>query len=163
GFSLASRVYIGLSQLEKTHLMRKGATAYYSHLYLLPEGSDLDAVAKKLNQELKDPSIQIRTHRNASEEVGRLLNYFNDYLGLVALVALFLAGIGAAYLFRSFLSRRTREIAILISLGVTNRNARKVYLLQLGILGSFAAIATCAVSALLLPALGLFAKPYMPF
>ncbi len=163
GFSLATRVYMGLSQIEQTHLLRKGSTAYWSRLFLFPKNTDVEKLAKKLDLELKDPAVQVRTHRNASEEVGRLLGYLNDYLGLVALVALFLAGIGAGYLFRSFLSRRTKEIAILTSLGVTNRMARRIYLLQLGILGGIAAIITCAIAATTLPLASWAVSPYLPF
>lgn len=163
GFSLATRVYMGLSQVEQTHLLRKGSTAYWSRLFLFPKDTDVEKLAKKIDHELKDPAIQVRTHRNASEEVGRLLGYLNDYLGLVALVALFLAGIGAGYLFRSFLSRRTKEIAILTSLGITNRMARRIYLLQLGILGAIAAVITCGVAAAVLPLASWLVSPYLPF
>jgi putative ABC transport system permease protein len=163
GFSLATRVYMGLSQVGPTHLLRPGSTAYWSRLFLLPQNTDVEAIAKKLDHELKDPAIQVRTHNNASEEVGRLLGYLNDYLGLVALVALFLAGIGAGYLFRSFLARRTKEIAILTSLGVTHRMAQRIYLLQLGILGGLAALFTCGVAAGLFPIASWAISPYLPF
>jgi putative ABC transport system permease protein len=163
GFSLATRVYLGASQVEATHLLRKGSTASWSRLFLLPKDTDVEALAKKLNHELKDPAIQVRTDKNASEEVGRLLGYLNDYLGLVALVALFLAGIGAGYLFRSFLSRRTKEIAILTSLGVTNSMARRIYLLQLGILGGIAALFTCGVATGIFPFASWALTPYLPF
>jgi len=163
GFSLATRAYIGISQLDQTHLIRPGSTAYWSRLFHFPKSTDVEALAKRLNHELKDPAIQVRTHRNASEEVGRLLGYLNDYLGLVALVALFLAGIGAGYLFRSFLARRTKEIAILTSLGVTHRLARRIYLLQLGMLGAIAATLACALASAGLPFASWAVSPYLPF
>jgi putative ABC transport system permease protein len=154
GFSLASRLYIGMKYLPETHLLQKGSTAYFYRLYRLPDIYDSELIGSQLNLALKDPAVQVRTHRKASEEVGRLLGYLNDYLGLVALVALLLSNIGSSYLFRSFLSRRLHEIAILSSLGVTPRGARAIYLFQLGILGVLAASATLAASQAILPTVG---------
>jgi putative ABC transport system permease protein len=154
GFSLASRLYIGLKYLDSTELLQKGSTAYFYHLYHLPAIYDSELVGSQLNLVLTDPTVQVRTHRKASEEVGRVLGYLNDYLGLVALVALFLANIGSSYLFRSFLSRHMREIAIVTSLGATYRGARAIYLFQLALLGGFASSLTLLVSLAILPIVG---------
>ncbi|MDR3606108.1 MAG: FtsX-like permease family protein [Oligoflexia bacterium] len=154
GFSLASRLYLSLKYLDDTHLVQKGSTAYFYRLYRLPQIYDAELIGSRLNLALTDPAVQVRTHRKASEEVGRLLGYLNDYLGLVALVALFLANIGSSYLFRSFLSRRLKEIAILSSLGVTPRGTRAIYLFQIGILGILAGAVTLVVSQAVLPTVG---------
>ncbi len=154
GVSLAPRVYIGLSRLEATGLVAAESTATYRKLFRLPEGSDLQAVIQALNEGLEDPAVTVTSHRNASEQIGRVMGYLNDYLGLVSLAALFLAGLGAAYLFRSFLARRMTELAILMSLGLTRSKARNLFLLQLSVLGAMAALASLAVSAPLLAVAG---------
>jgi putative ABC transport system permease protein len=161
GFSLASRLYLSLKYLPETHLIQKGSTAYFYRLYRLPERYDSELIGSQLSVALKDPAVQVRTHRKASEEVGRLLGYLNDYLGLVALVALFLANIGSSYLFRGFLSKRLHEIAILSSLGVTPRGARAIYLFQLGILGTLAAGLTLLASQTILPTVGWIVERFL--
>lgn len=163
GFDLATRVYIGLPQLGATHLIRKGSVLNYSRLYLLPEQASADDLKKTLNDRLTDPSLQVKTYKDASEEIGRLLRILNDYLGLVALVALFLASIGSGYLFRSFISRRTREIAILTSLGVHPREARMIYILNLMMMGALASLVTVLAAWAILPPLGWFVSPFLPF
>jgi predicted lysophospholipase L1 biosynthesis ABC-type transport system permease subunit len=71
------------------------------------------------------------------------LGYLNDYLGMVSLVALFLAGLGAAYLFRDYLHSRFQEIAILMSLGAARRSTYLLLLSQILILGGMAVIVSC--------------------
>jgi putative ABC transport system permease protein len=151
--TLGPKVYIGMPFLEATHLLKRGSTAYRFRLFRLPDNVDPEKLSKKLDLALPDPAIQVNTHRKNSEEVGRLLDYLGDYLGLVALVALFLAGVGASYLLQSLFAQRTREVAILASLGVSYRRIRDTYLLQQAILGTAAAVAALAVASGILPIL----------
>ena len=150
-FDLAPRVYIGMNQLSGTGLIRPGSVVWYHRLFRLRPDQDADALVRKLDQRLKDPGLEVESARDSSESVGRLQGFLNDYLGLAALISLFLAAIGAAYLFRSFLSRRLQDIAILMSLGLDPRRARRIYLLQLGILGAVAALVSSILAILLLP------------
>ncbi len=150
--SFAPRIYIGLEQLKQTGLIQPGSTLTYRWYYRTPLDQSEDIVMR-LEKRLTDPSLQIASHQSASAQSGRMINYLNDYLGLVSLVALFLASVGAGYLFRSFLGKRLKEIGIYMSLGLTHSQARKIYLIQLGILGALAAVLAGGLSLLLLPAL----------
>ena len=119
GFSIAPKVFVGIPQLERTALVAKGSRIFRSWLIKLPsEGADADAISRTLTTALKASDVRIKPHRGASEEIYRALLHLSDFLGLVALVALFLAGVGGAYLCRSFLERRSKDIAILLSLGM---------------------------------------------
>ena len=86
----------------------------------------------------------------------------NQSLGLVALVAIFLAGIGSAHLFRAYLARRVKDIAILVSLGATRGRAQRVYLLKLCLLSAIAAALACGVAALLAGLVPLVAGDLLP-
>lgn len=152
GVSLAPRVYLGLAQLENTRLIRKGSRIVYQSYFKIPEpGFDVEAIATQLRREIADPALKIQTHRNASRELARALTAVSDFLGLVSLAALFLAAIGVAYSFRAYLLSRLREIAILMALGVSVANARRVYVWQLFVLGLAAGVVALASSAALLP------------
>lgn len=166
GASLAPRLYIGLPFLERTGLIREGSTVSYTRFFKLPPGTPgetTEQAALALDRALPDPAVQIRTHRQASEEVGQLVHYLDDFLGLVALVALFLSGIGSAYLFRSYLSGKVREIAILQSLGASPAMARRSCLIQLAILGSLASALGLGACLALLPALRTVVRSVIPF
>jgi putative ABC transport system permease protein len=102
------------------------------------------------------------THKRAGNNLGRLLGYLNDYLGLVAMIAIFLAGIGAAYLFRNYLVHRFREISILMSLGATRQQTYRMVLWQLGLLGTGAALIAIFISLAILPLLPLLLKQFLP-
>jgi putative ABC transport system permease protein len=151
GFSLASRVYIGDTQLEGADLIRKGSTVSYKYLYRLPAGANANLLAETVNRRFAEPGIRVVSHERGSEMVGRLQGFLTDYLGLAALASLFLSALGAAYLFRSFLARRLRELAILISLGLRPAEARRLYLIQLALLGALAAAVSAAVVTAFLP------------
>jgi putative ABC transport system permease protein len=151
GVSLAPRIYVGRTSLISTGLVRPGSTITYRRLYKLPESVNLESLSKELNRELDDPAIQITTHQNASEQVGRVFQYLGDYLALTALVALLLAGLGGAYLFRNWIGKHLKELAVLRTLGLTPNESQIVLALQLVLLGIAAATLASAVSAITLP------------
>ncbi len=100
-------IYMGIPQVEATGLIQLGSRITYSRFYKLPPNynvSRLEPIFEQQEQEVfRDTRrISMTTHEEESEDLGRILGYMNDYLGLIALIALFLAGVGAAYLFRSF-------------------------------------------------------------
>ncbi|MBT3214661.1 MAG: FtsX-like permease family protein [Deltaproteobacteria bacterium] len=166
-FGLAPRVYLGYSQMQETGLLSKKSRVSYQRLYRLPEGTDLSGLVVDLQNQIKsfdgsDSKIRILTHKRAGNNLGRLLGYLNDYLGLVAMIAVFLAGIGAAYLFRNYLVHRFREISILMSLGATRQQTYRMVLWQLGLLGTGAALIAIIISLAILPLLPLLLKQFLP-
>lgn len=158
GFSFAPPVYIGRSTFDDTQLNQKRSTGYFRLLYKLSEDQNAISLANSLHQLYEDPAVQIRTFQNASEQVGRLLAYLNDYLGLTALVALFLTALGTGFLYRSYLSKRLRDIAILKSFGEPSSRIERLYGFQIIFLGLMAAIPVSLVSYFLIPYLGIYAS-----
>jgi putative ABC transport system permease protein len=155
GFAFAPRVYIGWDQLPATGLIQFGSRATYRLLYRLPE-RDPQALAEALAQRKDLAELRIESHREAGADVARVTTFLTRFLALVALVALLLAGLGSAFLFRAFLQRRLREVAILISVGATYGRAQAVYVWQLAILGIASAgfaLAVCGVAVPWIPRL----------
>jgi len=151
GFAFAPRVYIGWDQLPATELIQFGSRATYRLLYRLSEERDPQALADALAGRADLAELRFESHLDAGEDVARVTTYLTRFLALVALVALLLAGLGSAFLFRAFLQRRLREVAILISVGATYARAQSVYVWQLVILGAASAGFTLAASGLVLP------------
>jgi putative ABC transport system permease protein len=148
-----AKIYVGLPFVADTGLLKTGSRVYYSRLYKLPPDQNASEIKGNIKKVLTNTDIMVTSHEKASPEFGRILTNLNDYLGLVSLVALFLAGVGSAFLFRSHLSKRIGDIAILLSLGVHSSVARMVYALHLVFLGSIATILTTLICIFLLPAL----------
>lgn len=160
--AMAPRVYIGMDQLDKTGLVQNGSTLWDAYLFQLPPESDVATLELNLKDELTDPGIRIKTYKEAGQDDGRMLGYLSDYLGLVSLVALVLAGIGAAYLFRDYMERKTTAVATLVSLGLTHNRALLLCLMELGILGFTSAISACLISIPLIPSALRFFKNFSP-
>lgn len=150
---LAPKVFISRTYLEETNLLGAGSLAYHTHLFRLPEGSDIPAFGRGLERVLDSPEIRTYTHRQAGHRAGRLLRYLSDFLSLVSLVALFLACLGSGFLFHGFLNHRMPELATLISLGATRSTALRIFLFQLFLLGFFASVPATVASCVLLPML----------
>lgn len=159
--ALAPKVYIGQEQLKDTSLVQRGSRISYRYIYKLPGDPDLPALVKELRATIGPSEMNVQSHVDASEALGRLLGYLTDYLGLVALVALFLASLGTGYLFRSFLMSRLHSIATMMSLGASPRQAQSVYAMQLVCLGIIAGVAGIVLSFLLLPWLPVLLKSFM--
>jgi len=166
-FGFVPQVYLSLSKMQETRLLTKKSRVSYQRLYRLPNGTDLDGLEKKLQNKINefvgaDTKIRLLTHKRAGNNLGRLLGYLNDYLGLVAMIAVFLAGIGAAYLFRNYIVNRFREMSILMSLGATRKQTYRMVLWQLGLLGTGGALIAIILSLGILPFLPLLLKPFLP-
>lgn len=163
GASLAPRVFVNRQLLANSGLLQYGSTFSVAFLLKLPENTPEAPLQEALYQALPDPQISIATPTSAGEDSGRQLGYLSDYLGLVAIVALFMSALGAAYIYRLFLSTRMREIAILRTLGLQSVEAMGVYVVQASLLGLIATVPTILFSHLVLPFLSQLLAAFMPF
>ena len=167
-FGVASRIYMSYEQVQNTGLTAVGKSrVFHRQYYKLALGIDEELAAEKLQKDLDELgeeaySLRVQTPAGASQQVGRALGYLNDYLGMVSLVALFLAGLGAAYLFRDYLHSRFQEIAILMSLGAARKSTYLLLLSQILILGGMAVIVSAFVSLALLQILPHLVSDFLP-
>ncbi|MEZ0392453.1 MAG: ABC transporter permease [Pseudobdellovibrionaceae bacterium] len=160
--ALASRIYVGLEQMKKTQLVTAGSTLTDNYYLKVPENLNSLQVVEEIKKQIPDPSVRIKSYQSEAEDSGRALKYLSDYLGLVSLVALFLAALGSAYLFRSFIYSRYYQIAILNALGLNKKRAQKIYLAQLLLLGLGASMLSLLGATLLLPLLTALLKTLAP-
>jgi putative ABC transport system permease protein len=160
-------IYMGLPQVESTGLIQLGSRISYSRFYKMPPGYSVAGLEERFNvlerEVFRDTRrINMTTHEEESEDLGRILGYMNDYLGLIALIALFLAGVGAAYLFRAFFTSRFKDMAILMCLGGTPKQAYLMTLVQIVLLGSVSAVIASCIAWFALPLLPLLFDGFLP-
>ncbi len=163
--AFAPRVMIGLNHLDATGLVAVGSRVFHSYIVGLPNNmpdKTLDELSLALKTNIKAPNVRVKTHRIAGQDMNRALIYLNDFLGLVSMVALFLAGVGTSFLFRSHIKKRFREIAILLSLGMQRGTAKLVYIFQIILLGAIATAFSSLLSWLLLPLIPVVFGPVFP-
>ena len=164
---IAYRVFIGMKQAEKTGLIRRGSRRSHHYLYKLPKNSDLKKISRNLKLLIQErygdnPNVFIQTHQGSSQQINRTMGYLSDYLGLVSLVALFLAGIGTAYLFRGYLVGKVKELAILMCLGGKKSETYFMSFIQIGGLGLVSALIASLLSMLVIPVFPMILKNYLP-
>jgi putative ABC transport system permease protein len=115
------------------------------------------AAAERLRAALPDPAFyRVETYREAQPALRENLARVSRFLGLVALLSLFVGGIGVAQTVRAWIAGRLDAIAILKCLGVRPREILALYLGQtalLGLAGSLLGMALGTAVQQLLPGL----------
>ncbi|MBI3805669.1 MAG: FtsX-like permease family protein [Nitrospirae bacterium] len=161
-FSLGPRVLLSQAALEKAHLVQIGSRVTRRLLFK----TDLPATPEFLKDDLKQrwssESVRLQTYREAQPRLGRFLENFATYLGLVGLITLMIGGIAVASNIHAFLSERMQTIAILKSLGTPTWGVMAVYLLLALLLGGIGSLLGVALGIGVHHALLSLLAPFLP-
>jgi putative ABC transport system permease protein len=159
-FTLGPRAFLSKEGFARTSLEGQGSRVSYRALFKLPEGAtaaELNAVAAAVKRVLPPgENYRVETYRQAQPALRKNLSRIERFLGLVALLSLFVGGIGVAQSVRAWLTGRLDSIAILKCLGLRPREIFPLYLgqtLLLGLAGSVVGIVAGAIVQLILPRL----------
>jgi putative ABC transport system permease protein len=145
GMGFAPRVMIHSKYLQSSGLIKLGSTFNERWNYKLPAGTNLIAIKESLQKQIQDPVVDIESTQDSAEDSNRVLKYFTDYLGLVALVALGLCFLCGSYLLQWTFLTKKKSIAIYKTLGLEDYKIISIYIFQ-NILISFVA---CIISYVL--------------
>ncbi len=121
------RVYIPARYLQETGLLGFGARAEYEAYLRLPGSIAAQSIAKERGPTLRAERVRVRTVEDDRERLNETLSRLTGYLGLVALIALLLGGIGVASAVVVFIRQRLDTIAVLRCLGATGARVLGVY------------------------------------
>ena len=162
---IAPKVFISEGGLERAKLLGEGSTARYQVAFKFPKQSEVDVnlIAQKLETLFPSTDMRVVTPTKASEGLARGLDYLGDFLGLVSVVALFLASVGLFYLYRSYLSSKRREIAILNFLGLAQKEILKIFSLHLCLLGALGTMVSLLFISILFPPIISYVNDLLPF
>ncbi len=159
GFALGDSAISALDLPERAGLTQPGAM-YRSatRVKFTDPARDPEAVVEALDKRFGDDAFDTRTRNSASPSTQRFVSRMGQFLALVGLAALVIAGIGIGGGVSSYLEARRTSIATLKVLGATSRDISRIYLLQVGaaaLAGSLAGLlAGVLVTPLLARALG---------
>ncbi|MDE2302075.1 MAG: ABC transporter permease [Sphingomonadales bacterium] len=133
GFALGPTVIVAADAPARAGLVAPGAM-YRSKLRLAcRRACDAVAIAGRLRRRFPASGIELRTRDEAAPGAENLVSRLGDFLVLVGLAALAIAGIGIGGGATSYLEARRGTIATLKVLGATGGDIVRVYLLQLGV------------------------------
>lgn len=139
------RVFIGTGDLAATGLLEFGARVEYATYAQLADPSQGPALRTAYRDELRTHRVSISTVENESEELSEALDRLGRYLGLVALVALLLGGLGVASAVHVFIRQKLDTIAVLRCLGATTPEIFVIYLLQAVAMGGLGSLLGAAI------------------
>ncbi|HEX3129454.1 MAG TPA: FtsX-like permease family protein [Thermoanaerobaculia bacterium] len=159
-FTIGPRAFLAPSGLARTQLQGPGSRIGYKALLKLPPGFPAESIAsakERLEQALPGNQFyRIETYKEAQPALRSSIDRVDRFLGLVALLSLFVGGIGVAQSVRAWLASRLDAIAVLKCLGMRPREIFPLYLGQtalLGLAGSLVGILLGSAVQLALPSL----------
>ena len=158
GLSLGPAVIVAQDLPERAGLVAPGAMYRSKVRVALSNKSDPESKVEQLKRQFPDAGFQYRTRENAAPGADRFVKQMGEFLTLVGLAALTIAGIGIGGGVSSYLEARRASIATLKVIGASSADIARIYLLQIlaaGIAGSLAGLAAgVLVTPLLANALG---------
>ena len=153
GFALGQTVIVPLSLPEAAGLVAPGAMFQTKTRVAFEGNRDPDEVAEALQEAFPDSPFDIRTRNRASPGADRFVSRMGEFLTLVGLAALVIAGIGIGGGVNSYLEARRNSIATLKILGATSGDIARIYALEIGIAACVGAAAGLLAGVLVTPLL----------
>ncbi|TFI60133.1 FtsX-like permease family protein [Sphingomonas parva] len=148
GFTLGSTVLVDRAGLAATGLVQPGSLYTSAYRLRLPSGNDVAATAQRLTERFKDAGYQVQDRSNGAPGTRRFIERLGQFLTLVGLAALIVAGIGVGNGVTSWLESKRATIATLKLLGASSATIFLSYLIELGLVAAVAIVAGLAAGAL---------------
>ena len=146
-FAITSKETLDLLQLNSL-----GSFLNYEYKVKFNEGDNTKVVRNKIKEIFKDDlTVRLRYPENSASGLRRVIDNFSQFLSLVSISAMLIAGIGIANTLLSFINQSNMSIAVKKALGFFSLNIKTIYYLQLLILLTFISVASYALSFLLVP------------
>ena len=125
----------GNQTLEILKLNGIGSFLNYEYKVKFNEIDDAGKLEKKIKDIFKDDQkVKLRYPENAASGLKRIINNFSQFLSLVSISAMLIAGIGIANTLLSFINQNNMSIAVRKAVGFYSGNIKTLYYLQLLIL-----------------------------
>ena len=141
--SLAPTVIMNIADIGSSGLIGEGSRVGYA---LLVAGDDTDVAA--FNEAIEDKlpdEIRVRSQEESGERAYNAADRAQRFLSLTAVISLLLSAVAVAMSARRFATRRMDTVALMKSLGATQRFVITVSLVQLMLLGVLGVIAGSVV------------------
>ena len=148
GFTLGPVAIIGLGDLPATQLIQPGSLYESKYRIRLPTGADVKAAGKRLAAAFPDAGWDITDRNNGAPGTRRFIERMGQFLSLVGLAALVIAGIGVGNGVASYLAGKRPALATLKVLGADSAAVMRIYALQILVVAAGAIVLGLAVGAL---------------
>ena len=175
GFTLGPVAIVSLAGLARTQLLQPGALFETKYRVRLNPGIAPDAAINALKARYPSAGWEFKDRDHAAPGASRFFERMGQFLSLIGLAALVIAGIGVSNGVASYLEIKRGSIATLKILGAASGDIARIYLMQIGLvtvlavaggvlLGAVLPIALVALAGDLLPVqpgFGVFPQPLL--
>jgi putative ABC transport system permease protein len=149
GFRLGPVAIVSLEGLERTGLVQPGSLYTTKYRLRLASGMGPADVAEDLRARFPSASWEYRDRDRAAPGASRFFDRMGEFLTLIGLTALVIAGIGVSNGVASYLRRKRVSIGTLKMLGATSTDVGRIYLAQIALVAALAILAGLVAGALL--------------
>ena len=156
------RVFIPGRYLQATGLLGFGARVEYEAFVRLPDPSEAQGIAAEYRPILRSDRVRVRTVSDDRARLDDALGRLGNFLGLVALVALLLGGLGVASAVHVFIRQKLETVAVLRCIGATSRQVFAIYLVQAAAMGLLGSVTGAAIGIGVQQALPLILADLLP-
>lgn len=162
GFSFGAVAIVRDDVPRRAGLIAPGAMFRTKLRVAMPAGKDPVAVVARLQKQFPTAGFTWRTRDKASPGAEQFVDRMGEFLVLVGLAALAIAGIGIGGGVSSYLEARRGSVATLKVLGATSGDIARIYLLQIAAAALLASAAGLLVGAAATPLIGKALEGLLP-
>ncbi len=162
GFTFGPAIMVDPAGLEATALVQPGSLFSASYRIRLPANIAPEAAAKRITGQFRDAGWEVRDRSNGAPGTRRFVERLGQFLALVGLTALAIAGIGVGNGVSSWLDGKRGSIATLKVIGADAATIFRLYFVQILVVAGLAILAGLALGAALPFALVRFAGDVLP-
>lgn len=162
GFQLGPTVIVAEDLPMRAGLIAPGSMYQSKTRVRFDQERDLEAVEEQLEDRFPEAGFDIDTADRAAPGTDRFVDRVSEFLTLVGLAALVIAGIGIGGGVTSYLDARRQGIATLKILGASSSDIARIYALQIVAASLAGSLAGIAVGVALVPLLGMALQGLLP-
>ncbi|MFM2410900.1 MAG: hypothetical protein RL481_1728 [Pseudomonadota bacterium] len=162
GFTVGPVAIIAMDSLPSTRLIQPGSMFESKYRIKLRADEDAAAVAKSLEAAFPSAGWEVTDRSNGAPGTRRFIERMGQFLTLVGLASLAIAGIGVGNGVGSYLESKRTSIATLKVTGADSRVIFRIYMLQIFAVAIVAILLGLAVGSLLPQVIGWIAGDVLP-
>ena len=147
----------GKQTLDLLKLNNLGSFLNYEYKVRFNINEDQEVLKERIEKLFKDDEkVILRYPENSASGLKRIINNFSQFLSLVSISAMLIAGIGIANTLLSFINQNNMSIAVRKAVGFFSLNIKAIYYLQLFILLFLITVAAYSLSFLIIPIVDIY-------
>ncbi len=162
GFTIGPVAIVSMAALDRTQLIQPGSMYESKYRIKLPTNADPVTVGKKLEAQFPSAGWEITDRANGAPGTRRFIERMGQFLTLVGLAALVIAGIGVGNGVGSYLESKRSSIATLKVTGADSSTIFRIYMMQIFTVAALAILIGLIVGSAMPAVIGWAAGDILP-